>query len=108
MDVKMPSPTKTRAAPKATSTGSENSSRTCAGGRVTVVWGDGSVRSRMVCAEPGAAAPATRASTKRAPAAARPGGRWGRTPPVHPTWRIGAGMSKMKRASGSAPDGLPV
>src|SRR5688572_20182632 len=60
---RFPSTSKTLTAPKATSTGSENWSRTAAGGVLTVVWGEGSLRNNTAWATAGPAADTTMAST---------------------------------------------
>src|SRR5205807_5259388 len=81
LSTRRPSTSKTRTAPKATSTASENWRRTADGGVFTVVWGDGSVRRSTAWAEAGPAVDTTRASTRAVPATARatPVGSVGRT-----------------------------
>src|SRR5205823_11519393 len=65
------STSKTRTAPNAASTPSEKSSRTAAGGVLTVVWGAGSVRRSTAWAAAGPAVDTTRTSTRAEPARAR-------------------------------------
>src|SRR5439155_3777715 len=71
LSTRLPSTSKIRTAPKATSTASEKTRWTAGGGVLTVVWGDGSVRSSTAWAAAGPAVDTRMASTRTVPARAR-------------------------------------